>query len=187
MLATMKNHHRQQIEYTKTLTMCRKGTGMKSLNKAIITATTCMAFSSVAVAADVTPAMSEKHAKAATQYRQAIFQLVKSNMGPLGGMAKGALPFDESVMQTNAVRLEQLATMMGDYLSVDTREHNVDTGAKDAIWENFSDVETKIAALKSAAQGLQTAVEDGDKSAYRNAIGKIGASCKSCHDDYKKD
>ena len=108
-------------------------------------------------------------------------------MGPLGGMAKGALPFNESVMQTNAVRLEQLASMMADYLSVDTREYNVDTGAKDAIWENFSDVETKIAALNTAAQGLQTAVEAGDESAYRNAIGKIGASCKSCHDDYKKD
>ena len=165
---------------------------MKHINKAIIAATACMAFSGIAfsssaLAVEVKSAMSAKHAKAATQYRQSIFQLVKSNMGPLGGMAKGALPFDESVMQTNAVRLEQLASMMADYLSVDTREYNVDTGAKDAIWENFSDVETKIAALNTAAQGLQTAVEAGDKSAYRNAIGKIGASCKSCHDDYKKD
>ncbi|WP_269520610.1 c-type cytochrome [Alteromonas sp. BMJM2] len=165
---------------------------MKHINKAVIAATACMAFSSVAfssnaLAAEVKPAMSAKHAKAATQYRQSIFQLVKSNMGPLGGMAKGALPFDESVIETNAVRLEQLANMMGDYLSVDTREYNMDTGAKDTIWENFSDVETKIAAFKSAAQGLQTAVDAGDESAYRNAIGKIGASCKSCHDDYKKE
>ena len=160
---------------------------MKFFNKAIIAAATVGVVVSTSVAADVTEASSEKHAKAATQYRQAVFQLVRSNMGPLGGMAKGALPFDESVMETNAVRLEQLADMMGDYLSVDTRKFDVETGAKDTIWDNFSDVETKVMALKTAAQGLQAAVKAGDESAYRSAIGKIGASCKSCHDDYKKD
>ena len=160
---------------------------MKFFNKAIIAAATAGLVVSTSVAADVTEASSEKHAKAATQYRQAVFQLVRCNMGPLGGMAKGALPFDESVMETNAVRLEQLADMMGDYLSVDTRKFDVETGAKDKIWDNFSDVETKVMALKTAAQGLQAAVKAGDESAYRGAIGKIGASCKSCHDDYKKD
>ena len=160
---------------------------MKFFSKAIVVGAVAACISSATFAAEVKSASSEKHAKAATQYRQAIFQLVRSNMGPLGGMAKGALPFDESVMKTNAVRLEQLADMMSDYMSVDTREFSVETGAKDAIWENFSDVEKKIMALKAASQNLQTVVDAGDESAYRSAIGKIGASCKSCHDDYKKD
>lgn len=160
---------------------------MRIFNKTMIVAAAVSAVMSGSVMADVKEASSEKHAKAATQYRQAVFQLVRSNMGPLGGMAKGALPFDESVMETNAVRLEQLADMMGDYLAVDTRKFDVETGAKDEIWENFSDVEEKVMALKTAAQGLQAAVNAGDESAYRGAIGKIGASCKSCHDDYKKD
>ena len=89
---------------------------MKFSSKLLLCAATAGAILSGSVlAADVTEATSEKHAGAATQYRQAVFQLVRSNMGPLGGMAKGALPFDESVMETNAVRLEQLADMMGDY------------------------------------------------------------------------
>lgn len=161
---------------------------MKFSGKSLVVAATAGAILSGSVlAAEVTEATSEKHAAAATQYRQAVFQLVRSNMGPLGGMAKGALPFDESVMKTNAVRLEQLADMMSDYMAVDTRKFSVETGAKDAIWENFSDVEKKIMALKAASQNLQTVVDSGDESAYRSAIGKIGASCKSCHDDYKKD
>ena len=164
------------------------GIGMNTVKKSLAVFLSLGALaSSAAVAAEVTEASSAKHAKAATQYRQAIFQLVKSNMGPLGGMAKGALPYDESVMKTNAVRLEQLAAMMTDYLSVDTRSFDVETGAKDAIWENFSDVASKADALKTASLGLHAAVETGDESAYRAAIGKIGASCKSCHDDYKKD
>ncbi|WP_218313050.1 c-type cytochrome [Alteromonas antoniana] len=132
-------------------------------------------------------AVSEKHAEAAVEYRQSLFQLVKSNMGPLGGMAKGAIPYNEEVMMTNAVRLEQLADMMVDYLSVDTRKFDVDTGAKDAIWENFPNVEEKVSALKTAAANLQSVVEAGNESEYRSAIGNVGASCKSCHDDYKKD
>ena len=161
---------------------------MRRFSKLMVAAASAATIiSSTVVASEVTEASSAKHAKAATQYRQAMFQLVRSNMGPLGGMAKGVLPFDESVMQTNAVRLEQLADMMGDYLAVDTRKFDVETGAKDEIWESFSDVETKIMALKTASQGLQAAVKAGDESAYRGAIGKIGASCKSCHDDYKKD
>lgn len=161
---------------------------MKLLKNAIFFAATAgVLSSSIALASEVTQATSEKHASAAIEYRQSLFQLVRSNMGPLGGMAKGALPFDERVMETNAVRLEQLADMMSDYLSVDTRKYDLETGAKDNLWENYSDVESKIMALKTAAQGLQAAVKEGDKSAYRGAIGKIGASCKSCHDDYKKD
>jgi cytochrome c556 len=158
-----------------------------SIKALTVAATLAFGISGNVAADEVTQASSMKHAKAATNYRQAMFTLIRSNMGPLGGMAKGALPYDESVMMTNAVRLEQLADMMTDYLSVDTRSFNVKTGAKDAIWKNFSDVEGKVLALKTAAQGLQTAVKSGDETAYRGAIGKIGASCKSCHDDYKKD
>lgn len=132
-------------------------------------------------------AVSQKHAEAAVEYRQSLYQLVKSNMGPLGGMAKGAIPYNEDVMMTNAVRLEQLADMMVDYLSVDTRKFDVKTGAKDAIWENFSDVEEKVSAMKTAAVNLQRVVDAGNKDDYRSAIGNIGASCKSCHDDYKVD
>lgn len=153
----------------------------QALTASVILATLGSASASAA------EAVSEKHAKAAVEYRQSLFQLVRSNMGPLGGMAKGAIPYNEEVMLTNAVRLEQLAEMMVDYLEVDTRKFDVDTAAKDALWENFSDVETKVAALQKASAHLQQVVKAGDEDAYRAAIGDIGASCKSCHDDYKRD
>lgn len=132
-------------------------------------------------------AMNEKHAKAATKYRHALYTLVASNMGPLGGMAKGAIPFNQEVIETNAMRLEQLADMMADYVKVDTRKFDVDTEAKDEIWENWSDFEGKISALKSAAANLQTVAAAGDESKFAQAIGKVGGTCKSCHDDYKAD
>lgn len=138
-------------------------------------------------AAQAAEASSQKHADASVQYRKALFQLIRSNMAPLGGMAKGAIPYDAEVMGTNALRLEQLAAMVGDYMKTDTRKFDVDTDAKDEVWDNFADVEKKAMALGDAAKGLQTVVAAGDESAYRAAIGKIGSTCKSCHDDYKKD
>lgn len=139
-----------------------------------------------AMAAEPKPAMSKKHAEAYTEYRQSVFQLIKSNMAPLGGMAKGAIAYDPQVMQTNGMRLEQLAAMLTDYLQVDTSKFDVSTEARPVIWEQFDDVQSKIADLKTAAVNLQSAAQTGDESQYKKAIGKVGASCKSCHDDYKE-
>ena len=144
-------------------------------------------LSGAALAASPEPAKSQKHAEAYTEYRQALFTLLKSNIGPLGGMAKGAIEYDAEVMQTNGMRMEQLATMLSDYLKVDTREFDVETKAKDGLWDNYADVESKIEDLKSATANLQNVAKTGDESAYRNAIGKVGSTCKSCHDDYKAD
>ena len=52
------------------------------------------AFLFGSVAAYAAPAKSEKEARAATKFRQSLFQLVRSNMGPLGAMARGHAPLD---------------------------------------------------------------------------------------------
>ena len=78
-------------------------------------------------------ASSEKQANTAVQFRQAVLQLVRSNMGPLGAMAKGQIDYDAEVMRVNAMRIEQLSLMMGDYFELDTRKFSVKTEAADAI------------------------------------------------------
>mgnify|MGYP000692650075 FL=1 len=72
-------------------------------------------------------ASSEKQANTAVQFRQAVLQLVRSNMGPLGAMAKGQIDYDAEVMRVNAMRIEQLSLMMGDYFELDTRKFSLDT------------------------------------------------------------
>lgn len=133
-----------------------------------------------------TVAKSEKQAEAAVEYRKSLYQLVKSNAGPMFGMAKGALPFDTDVMKTNATRLEQLADMMADYLLVDTTKFDVATEAKPGLFSNEADVMAKIKQFKMAASGIKTAAMSGDEGSYGKAIGALGGSCKSCHDDYKE-
>ena len=152
---------------------------VKVFTLALLTAGMCASASAASVA------KSEKQAEAAVEYRQSLYQLVKSNAGPMFGMAKGALPYNAEVMQTNATRLEQLADMMADYLLVDTTDFDVDTAALPELFDNEADVLKKIAQFKDAASGIKSAAMSGDESRYGKAIGALGGSCKSCHDDYK--
>ncbi|AEE23210.1 MAG: cytochrome C [Alteromonadaceae bacterium] len=130
-------------------------------------------------------AQSEKQAKSAAQFRQALLQLVRSNVGALGAMAKGAIPMDADTIETNATRLEQLSLMMDDYFALDTTKFDIETAALPKIWQNRADFATKVDALTDASQTLKTAAMNGDESAYKGAIGNVLKSCKGCHDSYK--
>lgn len=155
---------------------------MKFVHKALI-ASACMALTTPVIAAELT----EKQAKSAVEYRQSVFQLLKSNIGPLGAMAKGKAPIDEAVIAKNALRLEQLGLMISDYFVADTRNNNISHKSSDAIWENQADFNEKAANLAKAAKALQVIVANKDTANYRKGIGAVGATCKACHDDYKKD
>ena len=98
--------------------------------------------------------LTEKQAKNAVEYRQSLFQLVKSNISPLGAMAKGKAPIDEAVITKNALRLEQLGLMISDYFVADTRNNTVSNKSSDAIWENQADFNKKAANLAKAPNGL---------------------------------
>jgi cytochrome c556 len=159
---------------------------MKKLLSSItmLTLASTVALSSVAVAKEAT---SEKQAKASVQFRKAILQLVRSNMGPLGGMAKGQIPYDAEVMATNGLRIEQLSYMMEDYFATDTRKFDLKTDASDDIWKNSDDFNALALDMADAAKDLQQVAESGEESDFRKAIGAVGATCKACHDKYKVD
>lgn len=133
------------------------------------------------------PAKSAKQARDVTEFRQALLTLVKSNVGALGAMNKGAIPFDVQIMQTNAVRLEQLSLMLEDYFATDTTGFDVDTAALNKIWTNQADFKDKISALTLASRNLNKVAKAGDASQFKPAIGQVFKSCKGCHDNYKED
>lgn len=150
-----------------------------------IIALTCMLVVSASLTA--AEATSEKQARTALKFRQSMFQLIRSNMGDLGAMAKGHKPFDAAVMEKNGMRLEQLSLMIGDYLALDTRKYKLETEALDKVWVDTEELAGKIEALTKAAQNLQLAAKAGDESKFRPAIGAVGKSCKGCHDSFKAD
>ncbi|MDT0593977.1 c-type cytochrome [Glaciecola petra] len=132
-------------------------------------------------------ATSEKQANAAVTFRKSLLQLVRSNMGPLGGMARGNIPMNAETIGKNAERVAFLASMMHDYFELDTTAFDVNTDAKSSIWKNKDDFNAKIDDMVSAAAKLQDLVAKNDEGNFRKGIGALGATCKACHDEYKKD
>jgi cytochrome c556 len=142
-------------------------------------------FGTLSVSA--TPAKSAKHAKDVTQYRQAILKLVKSNVGALGAMNKGAIPLNADTLIINSLRLEQLSLMLHDYFATDTSGFDVDTEALDKLWKHKSDFNDKIEALTVASRNLNKVAKIGDINQFKPAIGQVFKSCKGCHESYKAD
>lgn len=136
---------------------------------------------------EVKTAASEKQASSAITFRKSLLQLVRSNMGPLGAMAKGNIPMDADVIALNANRIAFLGEMMHDYFNLDTSAYSLDTEAKADIWKEHADYTAKINDLVDAAVKLEALVANEEKGEYRKGIGALGGTCKACHDKYKQD
>ena len=60
-----------------------------------------------------------------------------------------------------------------------------DTKARAEIWVEFDVFKAKAKANETAAQTLVTAAKSGDQDAMMAGLKNLGASCKSCHSDFK--
>ena len=154
---------------------------MKVVSKLII-GSLLTASATIAIAQ---PASSQKHANKATELRQAMYQLIASNMGPLGAMARGKMPMDAALVEKNATRINQLSMMIEDYMAVDTTKFEVKTEALDKVWQQPEDFKAKVNALIDASANLAKAAKSGDEGKIKGAIGGVGKSCKGCHNDFK--
>ncbi len=148
----------------------------------IFTACVLLACAGTAIAE-----LDQKQAERAVETRQSVLHLMGWNMAPLGAMARGRIEFDAARVETNAARLQALTGMMTDAFAADTRGNAVTTEALDLIWEQPDDFAAKIEAAIDASNRLVDVAATGDEGAMREAIGNLGSSCGSCHDDYRVD
>jgi cytochrome c556 len=134
-------------------------------------------------AAELTPEQAER----AVETRQSVLHLMAWNISPLGAMARGRMDFDAERVATNADRLLALSRMLSDAFAADTRGTGVETEALDVIWEQADDFAAKVQANMDAAGALVEVAGTGDEDAIKEAIGRLGSSCGSCHDDFRID
>lgn len=132
-------------------------------------------------------ASSEKQAERATETRQAVFKLLGANMGPLGGMARGKLPFDAKAAEKHATRINQLSLMIGDYTALDTSKFKTNTEALDKTWTDRASFEKHIDDLTDASANLMKVAATGNEGDIKKAISGVGKTCGGCHDNFKKD
>ncbi|PTE15889.1 c-type cytochrome [Pseudogemmobacter blasticus] len=117
--------------------------------------------------------------------RQDYYKSLGGVMKPMAGLAKS---FDAEAAKAEAAKLEAiLATDVAPLFAPGTSDAEFPgkTRAMAKIWENGEDVGAKGKAMHEAGAEVIAAANAGDAAAFGAAFGKLGGTCKSCHDAYR--
>ncbi len=123
----------------------------------------------------------------AIKARRGFFTLLGANIGPLGAMAKGEMEYDAAQAQLHADNLGQMAGY-NPLPHFPAGSANADragkTRALPKIWSDLDDFQTKFTDFTSAVTNIKAEAGKG-REALGPAVGKLGGTCKACHDNYR--
>ncbi|MDO5074064.1 Cytochrome c' [Neisseria animaloris] len=82
-----------------------------------------------------------------------------------------------------AVQLNETANEPWQHYDADSQGEGSD--AKAAVWEKPQEFQAAIKRFTDAAAELDKAAKTGSYDAVKVSFGKVGQSCKACHDKFK--
>ena len=117
--------------------------------------------------------------------RQAVMTLQGKYIGPLVGMMKGSVPYNNDIAMRNAGFLDALSQMPWDTFSEATKDEK-NTKALPVIWTNAAGFKQAQDQLRTAVGALNTAAKGGNEAAVKTATGDVLKACNSCHDNFRE-
>lgn len=138
----------------------------------------CALFAAPAFAQDVNPAIAA---------RIAHMDLYAFNLGLVGGMARGNIPYDAAAASAAAANIAALTKLdQSRYWPAGTSTLDTDaTRALPVLWDNIPDAIAKGQALSAAADKL--AMDAGTSlEALQASLGPVGQACGACHELYRQ-
>jgi cytochrome c556 len=121
----------------------------------------------------------------AIKYRKASFNVMAAHFGRVGAMANGRMPYDAKMAQENA----EIAAVMAKlpWAAFGEGTDKGDTRAKPEIWKETAKFKEASDKMQAEMVKLNTAAKAGNIDALKVAFGPAAASCKACHDAFRKD
>jgi len=119
--------------------------------------------------------------------RQAIMASVGAAAGLGGGMMKGEIAYNPAAGKAAIASMNAAAVSFGDFFPAGSDQGKTDAAA--AIWENADGFTAELAKFSAATgKAMEAAGKDGpaDLDAFKAAMGPVFATCKSCHETYRK-
>ena len=133
----------------------------------------------------VGPAAQAGKVEDAVDYRQGVMNVFSWNAAHMAAMAKDEVPFDAATFKAYAADLATAAAL--DVLKGFPEESITDdSDAKDEIWLNWPDFESKLQDLRTESTKLAQVAAQGDEAAVKGQLDATRRTCKACHDDYKQ-
>jgi cytochrome c556 len=121
----------------------------------------------------------------AIKYRKASFTVMAAHFGRLGAMANGRAPYDAKSAADNADVVATLSKLPWGAFGEGTDKG--DTRAKPEIWKEAAKYKEAADKMQAEIVKLNTAAKAGNIDALKAAFGPAAASCKACHDNFRKE
>ena len=121
----------------------------------------------------------------AIKYRKAAMTLQGATFGRVAAMANGRVPFDAKVAAENIEFVAMLNKLQ--FSAFVEGSDKGDTRVKPDIWTQKDKWNAAVAKSQEDVARLVAAGKTGNLDQIKAAVGSVGQSCKSCHDDFRKD
>ncbi len=119
--------------------------------------------------------------------RQAQLKKMGKAFKAISDQLKAGSPDLAQIQAAAAVVPKESATMVDWFPEGTGPESGVKTEALPIIWQDKTDFNDKVAAMREAAAQLDTVAQGGDVAAIATAFQTTGGKCKDCHDKYRLD
>ncbi|MGM9491627.1 c-type cytochrome [Ideonella sp. YS5] len=121
----------------------------------------------------------------AVKYRKAAMTVMATHFGRIAAMANGKAPFDPAAAQANAELVAVLSKLP--FAGFIEGTSSGDTKAKSEIWSEPDKFKAGASKMQEDVAKLNVAARTGNLEQIKAAVGDVGKSCKSCHDNYRKE
>ncbi len=120
----------------------------------------------------------------AIKYRKSSLTVLAAHFGVLGAMASGKAPFDAQAAARSADVIAVASTLpwAGFVAGSDKGE----TRAKPEIWSEQAKFKGASDKMQAEVAKLAAAAKTGNLDNLKAAFGPAAATCKACHDDFRK-
>jgi len=140
---------------------------------------------SAAVLAAPAAAQSFQKPEDAIKYRKASLTVLAAHFGPLGAMASGRAPYNAQVASRSADVILVASTLP--WAGFVEGSDKGDTRAKPEIWSESAKFKEAGDKMQAEMVKLAAAAKTGNLDNLKAAFGPAAATCKACHDNFRKD
>ena len=121
----------------------------------------------------------------AIKYRKAAFTVMGAHFGRVGAMATGKAPYDAKAAAENADIAAAMAKLP--WAAFPEGSDKGETRAKPEIWKDAAKFKEASDKMQAEMTKLAAAAKAGNVDALKTAFGPAAATCKGCHDNFRKD
>jgi len=120
------------------------------------------------------------------KWRQSAYQVIGWNNGRIKASVEGSYNKDEVLRAANTIAALANAGLGSLFVAgTETGKGWHDTTAKPALFTDGPKVGELAANFSREANELARVAAGGDAAALKEQFGKLGKTCKACHDEYR--